>query len=93
MKLRHIPENQYMQNAHLVEITDNITILFSYETPVALVGVVDSTFKVYKTDRKWSSTTSKHINAWFRNLGVSDAVEEKPQKFFDDIRASISFAF
>ena len=35
-------------------------ILFSYQTPVA---VWDGD-KLYVTDKKWSVTTSKHINKW-----------------------------
>lgn len=35
-------------------------ILFSYSTPVA--ARVQGTY--YRTNKKYSSTTSKHINAW-----------------------------
>ena len=60
-----------------VIITGEKSILISYETPVA--AVVDG--KHYRTSKKWSSTTSKHINRWLPELGV----EEKPQEFFDNI--------
>ena len=51
------------------------TILFSYETPVA--AWIDGQY--YKTEQKWSRTTSKHINAW-AHLPVS-----KPQEFFNEL--------
>ena len=34
-------------------------VLYSYETPVALEA---PNGKYYRTDQKWSVTTSKHIN-------------------------------
>lgn len=52
-------------------------VLFSYSTPVAC----ESVGKRYKTDKKWSQTTSRHINAW---LGGAEA-EEVPQEFFENL--------
>tara|TARA_R110000796_G_scaffold209267_1_gene325615 strand:+ start:80 stop:337 length:258 start_codon:yes stop_codon:yes gene_type:complete len=43
------------------------SVLYSYEIPVALI--VSSGNRAYKTDRKWSVTTSKHINQWLRAEG------------------------
>jgi len=66
MKLNPIAENQ-----NEVEI-GKITVLFSYKTPVAVmrpIPVVDGqtyTYKVFITDKKWSVTTSRHINKWLR---------------------------
>ena len=49
-------------------VEDNgCSVLYSYETPVALI--VGSLNRAYKTDRKWSVTTSKHINQWLRAEG------------------------
>lgn len=42
--------------------TTNYTVLFSYQTPVAYMDI--KTGKTYRTSKKWSVTTSKHINAW-----------------------------
>ena len=55
MKLRPIGSNQTE-----VEI-GKYTILFSYQTPVAYheLGV-----GYFRTDTKYSPTTSKHINKW-----------------------------
>lgn len=43
-------------------IRDNAKILFSYETPVAVYDVDEAEF--YKTDVKYSMTTTRHINKW-----------------------------
>lgn len=52
-------------------------VFFSYETPVAarLNGTL------FRTNHKWSTTTSKHIN---RYLAGAKA-EERPQEWFDSI--------
>ncbi|MCK5563673.1 MAG: hypothetical protein KAJ07_00365 [Planctomycetes bacterium] len=56
---------------------DNLNaVLFSYKTPVA--AQVNGEY--FKTSRKWSMTTSKHINKW-----VPELCEERPQEFFDNI--------
>ena len=53
MKVKSIGSNQ-------TEVSANgCRVLYSYETPVALEA---PSGKYYKTDRKWSVTTSKHIN-------------------------------
>lgn len=59
-------------------------VLFSYKTPVAC-HVPREGF--YKTSKKWSVTTSKHINKWIDSHGVSGAVEavEKEQEYFDKL--------
>lgn len=53
------------------------TILFSYKTPVAYYDAETGSF--YKTSKKWSSTTSKHVNKW---LGGARA-EEVSQDLLD----------
>lgn len=55
------------------------TILISYGTPVA--ARMSDGSGPYRTAKKWSQTTSKHINKW---LAGSNA-EEKPQEFFDNL--------
>ena len=75
-------------SANETELTVNgIVVLFSYNTPVAcfvstLVGSIPAGY--YKTSKKWSKTTSKHINKWF--LGV---YEEKDQQFFDNLISGV----
>jgi hypothetical protein len=55
-------------NSSEIMYANGTSVLFSYQTPVAVsignpsksVGLVG----VYKTSEKYSRTTSKHINAW-----------------------------
>lgn len=68
---------------HLSNIGSNQTeltanggkVLFSYQTPVA--AWINGEY--FKTDKKYSKTTTKHINNW-AHLAI-----EKPQSFFYDI--------
>lgn len=53
-------------------------VLFSYRTPVAALLAGKGYFR---TAKKWSVTTSKHINKWLD--GVTAA--EMPQEFFDGL--------
>jgi hypothetical protein len=57
---------------------DGVTILFSYRTPVACIHGGEA----YKTEKKWSKTTTKHINKW---LEYYDWVNLKPQSMFDNL--------
>lgn len=66
--------------ANMTELTvnENLVILFSYKTPVAIMtqdGYV-------KTKKFWSRTTSHHITKW---LPCEAKVELKPQEFFDSL--------
>ena len=63
--------------ANMTELTlnDGTQVLFSYQTPVA--SCKDGQF--YKTEKKWSNTTTKHINKW-AHCAVS-----KPQYYFDEL--------
>ena len=70
MKLRPVGANQ-------TELTINgITILFSYQTPVAILGI-----RNYKTDQYYSKTTSRHINSFFKGL---EKPKEIPQNVIDN---------
>lgn len=59
-----------------VEVTkaDGTIVFYSYNTPVA--ARVDG--KYYRTSRRFSVTTSKHINQWLDGIKA----EEKEQEFF-----------
>ena len=62
--------------ANQTELTANgIKVLFSYNTPVACW--INGQF--YKTNKRWSVTTSKHVNKW-THLAV-----DKEQSFFDGL--------
>jgi hypothetical protein len=66
MKIKQIASN-------MTEATvNNITLLYSYETPVA--GYDDQ--GAFRTDEKFSRTTSKHINQY---LGGADVGRVIPQ--------------
>ena len=73
MKVRNIGSN-------VTEVeTEKATILVSYRTPVACCMNDGTGF--FRTNKKWSVTTSKHINKW---LEGANAIE-KDQSFFDNI--------
>lgn len=73
MKLKKVGSNMTeLQLGHL-------RVLVSYSTPVACQDTVNGAF--YRTAKRWSNTTSKHINKWLRNARA----EERPQEFFDGL--------
>jgi hypothetical protein len=78
MKVKSIGKNQ--TELHIEKndkyLTD-IIIFFSYETPVA--ACIDGQFFV--TEKKWSTTTSKHINTWINGRNA----EIRPQAIFDNL--------
>jgi len=61
-----------MNSLHLTQLAPNMTevrygenyVLFSYQTPVAYS---DKAGQVFKTNKKWSATTSKHLTKWIGN--------------------------
>ena len=65
-----------------LRFTDHL-ILFSYETPVA--GWHDCL--LFKTKENYSSTTTKHINKYFRDQwGVNPlSVDEVSQDYIDSL--------
>lgn len=60
-----------------LSLTDGTVVLFSYETPVA----AEWRGSLYKTEKKWSQTTTRHINKWLEGRTAQDAY----QTFFDDL--------
>lgn len=58
-------------------------VLFSYSTPVA---AYENGVGFYRTSKKWSTTTTKHIN---RFLDGAKA-EEKSQEWFDNLTDFVS---
>jgi hypothetical protein len=76
MRLNNISNNEteVIFNERLVDDSKRATFFFSYGTPVAAkVGV-----KYYKTEEKFSKTTSRHINKWLEGVRV----EVQPQNWF-----------
>ena len=70
MFLKSIGNNQTQ-----VDYRDGTSVLFSYSTPVA--ALTDNGF--YVTAKKWSVTTSRHIDKWLQGA----AYKEQPQEFFN----------
>ena len=56
---------------------------FSYETCVACFSPSDKTH--FRTSKKWSVTTSKHITQYLRE-SEAENVKEKEQEFFDNLQ-------
>ena len=77
MKLKQLGPNMTE-----LRFTDHL-ILFSYETPVA--GWHDCL--LFKTKEKYSRTTTKHINKYFRDQwGVNPlSVEKVTQDYIDSL--------
>ena len=77
--------NPIASNMTEVEI-GNLTVLFSYKTPVAYheggVGYA-------KTSKYWSVTTSRHINKWLKLNGFDvsrgDGLREVDQETLDGL--------
>ena len=66
MKIKQIASN-------MTEATvNNITLLYSYETPVA--GYDDQ--GAFRTDEKFSRTTSKHINKYLGGKDVGRVISQ-----------------
>ena len=58
-------------NYTVVEINDKLEILFSYKTPVAgYQQGIGGVARYFKTNKKWSRTTSRHINKYLKGITV-----------------------
>lgn len=65
-------------NQNEVEISPDVTVLFSYKTPVA----AHVTGRGYiKTEKFWSKTTSRHVNSWLEGVTASTV----PQAYLDNL--------
>lgn len=58
--------------------TESSLVLFSYATPVAVYDKRNHDY--FKTAKKWSKTTTRHINKWLDGVQA----QEMPQEFFDE---------
>ena len=63
------------KNTAEVTLKNGNRVLISYSTTVA----ADVGGKFYRTQKKWSNTTARHINRWLGGFGATDM----PQEFFD----------
>ena len=65
-------------NMNLIDTPDYL-VLFSYATPVACYD--KKTYDYFKTDKKWSMTTTRHINKWLDGVQA----QPMPQDYFDNL--------
>jgi hypothetical protein len=77
MRIKNIGSNQTVVVSKLPD-GRTLEVLFSYETPVAVRGPTTD----YKTERKWSVTTSKHINKFLPQC--QSRVQIVPQEDLDN---------
>lgn len=61
-----------------VHLGSKVTVLFSYRTPVA--ALVDD--KYYRSDQKYSRTTSKHVREWLSGVHP-DHIEDVSEEFLE----------
>lgn len=79
MNLKRINKGQ----SQVLTKDDGTQILISYSTPVAAFIQGKGCFR---TEKKFSVTTSKHINQWLKSFfgeGFTAYAEVRPQSFFD----------
>lgn len=79
LKLRPIGSNQ--TEALVMHNNKEITILFSDQTPVAAFITGEGFFR---TEKKWSVTTTRHINKWMESNSCPGGLI-RPQSFFDNL--------
>lgn len=72
-RLRNLGPNQIEVN-----ISNTITVLYSYNTPVACHAAGEG---YYRTATRHSKTTSRHINTWLDG----EIARERPQAYFDNL--------
>jgi hypothetical protein len=68
MRLRPIKAN----TTELV-LDDGYTVLFSYQTPVA---AQEPGGGYLRTNKKWSKTTTRHINQWLAGATAAEVNQE-----------------
>ena len=70
--------------SNMTEVESNgYTVLFSYETPVACHSTEE--MKFFRTSKKWSNTTTRHINKFMKRHGDPRQVVERDQEWFDGL--------
>jgi len=69
--------NPVSNNVNELVVNPDFVILFSYCTPVACIK--DGNF--YKTSKKHSTTTTRHVNEWLDG----EIAIEMPQEWFNSL--------
>lgn len=78
--------NPIKANMTELELTNGTKVLFSYKTPVACLFNDNGVWHQYRTDKRWSNTTTRHINAW-NPLGGAYGLQT--QEYFDNLIAEV----
>ena len=79
MKIRSLKSNQTE-----VELNNGTTVFVSYQTPVAAFLPGQG---FMRTNKKWSVTTSRHINSWIRDTAPMETVTLINQSELDGLLA------
>jgi hypothetical protein len=79
VKLKQVGSNMTEIELSETESHVNRRVLYSYGTPVAFAETGPEGRIYYRTEERYSVTTSRHINKW---LPKEQAIE-RPQAFFD----------
>ena len=85
LKLKSIAKNQTE-----VTLNNETTVFFSYETPVAAKlsnkENISESLNFVRTSKKWSPTTTRHINKWLESKGIEKhRAKELEQDFFNNL--------
>jgi len=59
MKLKQLGSNMTV-----LTLNNGTEVLFSYETPVAGFSGTSYDYTYFRTDQKWSKTTTRHVNKY-----------------------------
>lgn len=70
-----------------LELANGTKVLFSYQTPVACWFVDGDKQVLRKTQKKWSRTTTRHINQWIVKTDnwTERMIDTMPQEYFDSL--------
>lgn len=79
MKLKKLKSNVTELTFKMDYDNCDVTLLFSYDTPVAGYDVKGA----FKTTTKFSQTTTKHINQYFGDVQPRLVVQEYINEIFD----------
>lgn len=72
-----LPSITFKGQASIVTLDYRIQVLVSYNEPVAFLNPNDGT--LCRTEKFWSTTTSRHISAWIKSIEPAD-IQYVPQE-------------
>lgn len=64
-----------------VQVNKSLRVLFSYKTPVACEWTNGAVYEFFQTSKKWSRTTSRHVNKWLSG----NPAKFQDQEYFDSL--------